>query len=123
MNKKICIFAVIFFIASQCIACSGNISVNDIPKNRKHLNGEIINVKGVLASHGGVIKICQEALNDDCIDLEYTVELSDSLLENVGKKVLLEGIYKEHEYVDTGRGLSFVPSRISVTSFRSLFNN
>lgn len=117
MKEKFSGFAVIAFLVSQCIACATTMSVNEVFQNRKSINGKIINVMGVLENQNGVIKICQDFLNEDCINLEYSMEHINRLKANVGKKILLEGIYKEHEYVENDEDLNFIPSRISVLSF------
>lgn len=117
MKEKFTKFAVFAFLVSQCIACATTMGVDEVFQNRKNINGKIINVMGILGKPNEVIMICQEFLNEECINLEYSVEHIDRLTVNIGKKILLEGVYKEHEYVEEDENLNFIPSRISVLSF------
>ena len=103
MIEKISRFTVLAFIVSQCVACAASTNLDYVFKNRNQLVGK-----------GGVIKICKKERRDRCIDLEYTTANKEQLTAQIGNIITFEGIYKEHTYIETKAGLSFVPSRISV---------
>jgi hypothetical protein len=114
MIEKISRFTVLAFIVSQCVACAASTNLDYVFKNRNQLVGKVITVKGVLVGKGGVIKICKKERRDRCIDLEYTTANKEQLTAQIGNIITFEGIYKEHTYIETKAGLSFIPSRISV---------
>ncbi len=114
MIENISRCAVLAFIVSQCVACAASTNLDYVFKNSHQLVGKVITVKGVLVGKGGAMKICKKERSNSCIYLEYTTANKAQLTAQVGEIITFEGMYKEHTYIETDAGLSFIPSRIAV---------
>jgi len=106
-----------FLISLSLVACSTNLGVNEVFKNRNNLAGKSIVVEGYILNKGLIYNLCETTSDENCIILEYKNEYKKFLKNSVGMRVLANGVYLEHDYVETNNGLNFIPSRLSISSF------
>ena len=77
-------YIIAIFVTASLVACASNKSVNEVFNSRIDLVGKKVNVKGILLSQTGTLKLCQKELGDDCLNLEVRsedIEILNSYIE------------------------------------------
>ena len=97
-------------------SCSSSHNLSGFFKDRHNLIGKNVEVSGVLYEKERMYFLCETHNPDNCVNLELKSSFINRLQTFVGKQVLINGIYLDHDYVENDDSLQFVPSRVSVTS-------
>jgi len=103
-------------------ACASSTSVNELFKNRLNLAGTDVVVEGVLINQNSTFNLCDSSAAENCVILEYKKDLKVELKSNLGNRLLINGTFLDHDYVEAESGLRFVPSRLSISSVKLVEN-
>lgn len=98
-------------------SCVVNENVEDIPSNRESYIDKIVSVNGTLRNYESVLSLCTDSVNDSCLPLEIKSEDYDAISHSLGIKVVIKGVYLDHDYKEVNGNLAFIPSRILVNSY------
>lgn len=103
-------------------ACTSSTSVNELFKNRLNLAGTDVVVEGVLINQNSTFNLCDSSAAENCVILEYKNDLKVELKSNLGNRLLINGTFLDHDYVEAESGLRFVPSRLLISSVKLVEN-
>ncbi|MFC4701412.1 hypothetical protein ACFO4O_14685 [Glaciecola siphonariae] len=104
----------------SCFSCAGTNDFDDVLKDRQSIIGKEIKLVGVIRNQDGRKLICSDYDSDNCLDLQFTVDQASRINEFEGYRVELNGVYREHEYLDKDGALRFIPSRILVLMVKKI---
>ena len=86
--------------------------VEDINDKKSHFVGKNIFLNGTINLKSSGINICSNT-GDECIPIEASIEIYESLKRLDQESVNLQGRYMEHTFSDDG--MSFSPSRFVIS--------
>lgn len=114
IDFKILILLIIFIFSTM--SCSSSTSLNTLLSTREQLNGEKVDVVGVVSRYGDSFLLCEFKGSSSCVNLQYNSTQKEKFAALLDQNVRVNGVYLEHRYFETDANLAFIPSRISVTN-------
>lgn len=114
IDFKILILLIIFIFSTM--SCSSSTSLNTRLSTREQLNGEKVDVVGVVSRYGDSFLLCEFKGSSSCVNLQYNSTQKEKFAALLDQNVRVNGVYLEHRYFETDANMAFIPSRISVTN-------